>query len=234
MHLRMVNEVQKIGMAQMNRKYFDASNQELAELIKGKTRIVNGNCLELNAGMGHLGLSLAELSTLEVYLLVSSEEKTKQACRYVEANGMTGRVRVLKGSLVKIPISEGMIDLVVSKSSVLFWQNRKTIFREIYRVLAPGGIACLCGDFEAWELKHRVETKLENCNPMLRQQLGNFNWQQRITDLELVLHRAEINSFEINYSDNGLWILIRKPVGMKVCQGDGSCDTRRVSGESSP
>jgi ubiquinone/menaquinone biosynthesis C-methylase UbiE len=206
----LVMTMSKIGMKQMQRQYFDAVNLGLAQLIKGKTGISKGKCLELNAGVGGLGLTLAEHSLLELYLLVNSPEAWQQTMRYVAERQLTAQVRVLKGSSLKIPLPDREVNLVVSKSSVLLWQNRTAIFREVYRVLAPGGQACLGGGFTPEDLQQRIDAKLDKCYPLVRRQLDIPYWQQQMLELEGVLRRAAIPAYEINYSDRGLWVLMRK------------------------
>jgi SAM-dependent methyltransferase len=200
----------KIGMKQMRRQYFDAVNWGMAQLIKGKTGVAKGKCLELNANNGCLGLALAEQTLLDICLLVNSDLTERQIARQVSENCLESRVCVLKGSGLKIPLSDGEIDLIVSKSSVFLWQNRVKIFREVYRVLAPGGMACLCGGFEAEDLHRRIDAKLEAYHPLMRRQLNGSNWQHRLLEMEEVLRRAVIPNYEINYSDHVLWILMRK------------------------
>jgi SAM-dependent methyltransferase len=202
----------KIGMKQMRRQYFDAVNWEMAQQIKGKTGITKGRCLELNANNGCLGLALAEQTLLEIYSLVNSDLTERQIARQVSENCLESRMRVLKGSSQKIPLPDGGIELIVSKSSVFLWQNRATIFREIYRVLAPGGVACLCGDYETPDLQQRIDAKLEACCPLVKRQLRGSSWRHRMLELDAILREAEINNYEMNYSDNGLWILVRKPL----------------------
>jgi SAM-dependent methyltransferase len=206
----LVTIMPKIGMKQMQRQYFDAVNLGLAQLIKGKTGISKGKCLELNAGLGGLGLTLAEHSLFELYLLVNSPETLQQTMRYVAELQLTAQVHVIKGSGLQIPLPDREVDLVVSKSSVLLWQNRTTIFREVYRVLAPGGQACLGGGYAPEDLQQRIDAKLEKCYPLVRRQLGAPNWQQQMLELDTVLRRAAIPAYEINYSDQGLWVLMRK------------------------
>jgi ubiquinone/menaquinone biosynthesis C-methylase UbiE len=202
---------QKVGMKQMQRQYFDAVNWAMVELIKGKTGIVKGKCLELNAGGSCLGMTLAEQTLLDLYLLVGSNETLQQMTRYIGEQQLEQRMRVMQGSNLKIPLADQTVDLVVSKSSIFLWQNRAATFREIYRVLAPGGVACLCGGFEPGDLQHRIDAKLEACRPVLKRQLYSRNWQQGMLELDTVLRGAEIDSYEMNYSDNGLWLLVRKP-----------------------
>jgi ubiquinone/menaquinone biosynthesis C-methylase UbiE len=166
-----VTNVQKINLEQVGRQYLMASNLEMAWLIIDKTGIYQGKCLELAAGAGYLGFALAESIMMEIYLLENNRDALKQAQSHIARSKASDRINVIRGSVLEIPLPDDSMHLVTSKKSIFTWNNRLKIFKEIYRVLTPGGVACLCGGFESQDIQFHVNTRLADVNPKLLQSL---------------------------------------------------------------
>jgi ubiquinone/menaquinone biosynthesis C-methylase UbiE len=65
-----------------------------------------------------------------------SVEKTKQVnFREIQSN----RCRVLQGDVSCLPFSDKQYDLVTAFETVYFWPGPVESFREVYRILKPGG-----------------------------------------------------------------------------------------------
>jgi ubiquinone/menaquinone biosynthesis C-methylase UbiE len=199
-------------LEQMNRQYLYSSDLAIAEQIKNKTGIRSGRCLELFAGSGYLGLALAQISNLEIYLMDASTDMIRLAGKNIADCGLADRVRTLRGGIRgTIALPDESMDLICSKRSVFFWKDRQKIFAEIYRVLAPGGVACIGGGFENQDLRLRVENRLAEYDPGLLNRLNDQVWRQRVAPICQKLTAAGIAGYEVNFSDNEFWILIRKP-----------------------
>jgi SAM-dependent methyltransferase len=210
---------QKVGIDQIGRQYLEASNLEMARLIMGRTGIYRGTGLELAAGIGYLGFALAENTMLDMYLLENNRDTIKQAENHIARSNMKDRVRVLKGSICDIPLKDGSVDLVTSRKSVFGWSNRQKIFREVYRVLAPGGVACFCGGFESGDVRFQLNARLAEFDPKLPGQLhGQVHWNH-LHNFEKILKAAGIGVFEIKCRDNGMWILFGKPAPQAAIRG---------------
>lgn len=209
----MRSKMQKMNRALLYSSYLDAAKQ-----IQHKTGIYSGNCLEIFAGNGLLGMALAQNSPMHVFLMESSKDMLSKVGANLRVSGLENKnqVRLVKGSSAKIPLGDATMDLVVSRSSIFFWPNRVKTFREIYRVLAPGGMACIGGGFWNEEIKRQVEGKLEAYNPKLLGQLSGYIWRQSAESLASQMIAAGINSYEMNCGDDGLWIFIRKSAFQQV------------------
>lgn len=210
---------QKVGIDQIGRQYLEASNLEMARLIMARTGIYSGTGLELAAGVGCLGFALAENTMLDMYLLENNRDTLKQAENRIARSNMGDRVRVLKGSICNIPLKDGSVDLVTSRKSVFGWNNRRKIFREVYRVLAPGGGACFCGGFEPSDVRFQVNARLAEIDPKLVGQLhGQVHWNH-LHNFEKVLAAAGIASFDIKWREDGMWIVFGKPAPQSAVRG---------------
>ena len=113
----------------------------IAGQIKERTQITAGLCLDLGAGTGRLGIEIAKITNLSVILLDHSIEMLSFASKNVDDAGFGNRIKIILGDVYRIPLPDQCIDLVVSRGSLFFWEDQQRAFQEIYRVLAPGGIA---------------------------------------------------------------------------------------------
>lgn len=118
-------------------------------------------CLDIGSGAGHLGLALSAHSDLEVVLLDSNPHALELSREVVEAAGVQGRVKCVHASACDLPFGDGSFDLVVSRGSLWFWPDPDRAFREIWRILAPGGMAWVGGGFGTPELAADIAAKME-------------------------------------------------------------------------
>ena len=76
------------------------------------------------------------------YSLVSVEKSRKVNRKAVN----TGRCQVLQASVMELPFSDGQFDLATAFETVYFWPDLPRSFREICRVLKPGGTFFICNE----------------------------------------------------------------------------------------
>ncbi|MGI9862495.1 class I SAM-dependent methyltransferase [Moorella naiadis] len=195
---------------QVAREVFAPIYPVIAEQIKQKTGITRGTCLDAGCGGGYLGIALAGITELFIYLFDKSPEMLEIAARNIAAHGLQQRARTLRGDIHEIPLKDQSVDLVISRGSVFFWENQQRAFQEIYRVLAPQGAAFIGGGFGNAELKKLIDARMAQ---------KDRNWQERINKnigknaVEIfvkTIEAAGISKFEIDKGEAGLWILIWK------------------------
>lgn len=58
----------------------------------------------------------------------------------------SGRCAVLQGSVSDMIFATGWFDAVTAFETVYFWQSLLPSFHQVYRVLKPGGIFCICNE----------------------------------------------------------------------------------------
>lgn len=184
----------------------------IAEQIKHKTGIARGTCLDVGSGGGHLGISVAKITDLYVYLFDESLEMLGIATQHITGHGLETRMKTLHGDVCEIPLSDRSIDLVISRGSLHFWEDQQRAFKEIYRVLAPGGAAYIGWGFGTVELKEQITIEME-------QRDKNRKWRERadknlgvktMETLERVLQRTGISAYETSRDGSGLWIMMRR------------------------
>lgn len=102
--------------------------------------------VDLGSGAGGLGLAMLEkLSESTMVLLDPAGDALRRALDSARERGFSARVAAVVGSAESIPLPDGSVDVVVSRGSFYFWQDRAQGLREVWRVLRPGGRAMIGG-----------------------------------------------------------------------------------------
>ncbi|NLI31794.1 MAG: class I SAM-dependent methyltransferase [Deltaproteobacteria bacterium] len=186
----------------------------IAGQILEKTRITQGTCLDIGCGGGYLGLALVQATDLLVLFLDESEEMLDLVRRRIAENGLEDRTDTLRGDVTDIGLQDDTVDLAVSRGSVFFWEDCTRAFREIYRVLAPGGMAYIGGGFGSAPLLEAIAQKMKVRNH------GSDEWYEKVernlspdtrSRFKTALKAAEISYYSIIHNnEEGLWIIIEK------------------------
>ena len=176
-----------------------------ADQIIEKTGIATGICLDVGCGGGYLGLALAEATSLDVIFLDKSPEMLRCAAENIYSRDMCVRHRIIRSEVQQIPLDDASIDLVVSRGSVPFWAELATSFREILRVLKPGGRAYIGGGLGPPELRESLRAQVHKHNPEWHKR-GNSIPHRENSEYREALLAAGIGRFTITRSDVGMWI----------------------------
>jgi ubiquinone/menaquinone biosynthesis C-methylase UbiE len=190
------------------REIFAPAYVAIAKQIKEKTDITEGVCLDAGAGGGYLGIALARITNLDVVLLDKSWEMLDIALHNIIESGLETRVSVLFGDTQKIPVDDGSVNLVISRGSVFFWEDKVQAFTEIYRVLAPGGRAYIGGGLGTPEIYQQVKVKMKEIGRVWPGRDKNNGDHQ--AEYREALRQAHITDCSVIRSEAGLWIVIRK------------------------
>lgn len=203
-------EINAVEFDRMAREVFAPVYPVLAEQIISRLGINRGSCLDIGCGGGYLGLALARISDLETILFDESQDMLDLAQGYISQSGLENRVKTLLGDVHNIPLADESINLVVSRGSMFFWEDRVQAFREIYRVLAAGGASMIGGGFGNTELLREIEVKMLKKDPEWKEKRQQRIGQSKVEEYRQELEQAGISSFEIQQDEAGLWIIISK------------------------
>jgi Methylase involved in ubiquinone/menaquinone biosynthesis len=184
------------------RNIFAPLYYQLAQQILDRTGSESGFCLDLGSGSGYLGLALAWNSKLRVCLLNESSEMTKFAEQNIFQKMLENRVTAACGDVHCLPFEDSSVDLVVSHGSVYFWNDLPQVFREIWRVLAPGGQTFISDGFGSREVHNEVIDKMRKIEPDWHPQCHNFD----DTLFDAALAAAKIRGSLVLRNENGIWI----------------------------
>lgn len=131
-----------------------------------------------------------------------------------EKNGIAHRVSAIRADAQRLPFRTGYADVIVSRGSYQFWNDRKKGFKEIYRVLKPGGVAYIGRGF-ARDMPVRRARKVrqdQNGGP----QYDRFKHAKQHAD---IMKQLGIKDWRVNVptpdgSDGvsyGVWVTFHKP-----------------------
>lgn len=178
------------------------------EIIK-ETGISEGKCIDMGTGPGYLGLAVAGITSLEVWLLDISDDMIAYAEKNIKDRQLEARVHAVCADVHQLPWADDSIDLVVSRGSVFFWEDLPQAFSEIYRVLKPGGMTYIGGGFGSEELKRAIEQRMREIDETWEAKAKKRLEHPTASDYAHILDELNI-AYEIKHM-NGLWIIIRKP-----------------------
>lgn len=95
---------------------------------------------ELGCGGGrNVRALLQRYPTAKVTALDYSEISVEKTGRVNRREIQKGRCRVVQGDVSKLPFEDARFDLVTAFETVYFWPGPTESFREVYRILKPGG-----------------------------------------------------------------------------------------------
>lgn len=192
------------------REVFAPVYPALASQIKEKSGKDRGTCLDIGCGGGYLGIAMAGITDFKVYLFDQSQEMLQIASQNIVSRGVQDKVETLWGDVHEIPLEDGSIDLAMSRGSVFFWQDHCKAFREIYRVLKPGGIAFIGGGFGSNELKEQVAAEMQRRDLEWRGRTKNHNSDDNLMRYRSALRQSGIPSYDAARNETGLWVTIRR------------------------
>lgn len=184
----------------------------LARQVIDDYGIMKGICLDVGSGVGILGIELAKRTCLEVCLIDIDEESLRGALCNSKHFKVTHRVITIRADVHHLPLKEGSANLIVSRGSALFWKDPPKAFSEIYRVLAPFGVALIGGGLHRYlpqDERPRIMEKIKAHFQSSRAKglLPAIQWP-----LDRWLAEAGIKTFKVITEDFGKWVEIRKRV----------------------
>lgn len=120
-------------------------NDRYLELaLSGIPKDFDGTILEVPVGTGVLTMPVYEtLPDADITCLDYSPDMMERARRQAERRGIKN-VRFTQGDVGKLPSPDSNFDLVLSLNGFHAFPDKEAAYREIFRVLKPGGIFCGC------------------------------------------------------------------------------------------
>ena len=131
---------------------WDAVAQVIAALRLSVGQVV----LDLGCGRGGYGLEVAHRSAAQLWGVDFSGEAVRQAREYARHLGRPARFQV--GDLTATGLADASVDAVMCIDAVQFAEPSVAVYREVRRVLTPGGRVVLT----CWEPVDPQDARLPN------------------------------------------------------------------------
>lgn len=183
----------------------------IADNALSATGIRQGLCIDLGSGPAMLAMAVArQAPEMRVIAFDFSEDARSIAEQNVAEANLGDRIHTATGDVHAMPFETGYADLMVSRGSMFFWKDLEAAFREIYRVLAPGGATYIGGGFGSQELKDQVVAEMLKIDPnwdCYAKKKTDTESQQRFREM---LHALGCHDFSLIDDGSGFWILLRK------------------------
>jgi len=181
----------------------------LAQQLIDDYGITQGRCLEVGTGKGMIGIEIAKRSNLHAYLLDISDEALTTAENRSREAGLLPRISVIKSPVEQLPFIDNYFDLIVSRGSMWFWNDKPAGLKEIYRVLKRGGIAYVGGGASRYMPDNERQAFFEKVYSQRRKEEADFDKVRSPEYLREVLSEAGINIYRL-ITDSGNWIEMKK------------------------
>lgn len=189
----------------------------LAQHIVSRYGITSGWCLDAGSGPGSLAIAMAGITDLKIISLDIEPDMAAVATANIAEAGLGRRILPVTSDVHNIPFHDDHFDLIVSRGSIFFWNDRPGALRELYRVLRPGGIIYCGGGMGSEEIRREAEQIImthdifEDMRPSWQNKTGKTKDEN-----EAAFRRDLAESGlagNILSECGGIWLEIKKPAG---------------------
>jgi len=186
----------------------------LARQILDDYNVTEGNCIDVGCGVGWLGLELAVLTDMAVHLVDVVPERLRRAYENATEMNVGAKVHIERAGAERMPFQDNYANLIVCRGSVFFWEKPAEGFKEVYRVLKPGGVAFMGGAIGRYMPKRERETLIASIKEEVVR-LGPKRerewWAKRSPQwFNKWLRAADIKCFKLIPDPPGMWAEVRK------------------------
>jgi ubiquinone/menaquinone biosynthesis C-methylase UbiE len=150
---------------------------------------------------------MAKNTDLLIYALEKSPAMMEVAISNIAHEGLSARIIPVSGDAHKQPFEDEYADLVISRGSYHFWDDKPTVFREILRVLKRGRMAFIGGGFGPGHTDEALNRMKQLRDASLGEN-AKFYYDPGI--MEKIIQSAAIFQYDIIFDESGLWAKIYK------------------------
>jgi ubiquinone/menaquinone biosynthesis C-methylase UbiE len=173
------------------------------------TKISQGVCLDLGSGSAMLAMAMARQAPhVQVVAFDFSPYSTQIAMDNIAAGQLGERVRCETGDVHTLPFADGSINLIVSRGSMFFWDDLENAFREIYRVLAPGGATYIGGGFGNAALRDQVVAEMLKRDPTWDCYARKKTGADGIQRFDAMFRDMNCDTYRLIDDETGFWIVL--------------------------
>jgi len=209
-HQKKMNRAEAEAFVEITRTIFAPIYPTIAEQIVERCGITRGVCIDLGSGPADLAVAFAKHTGMKVYALDHSPHMNRVARQNIAERGETGLVIPVLGNVHEIPFGDDFADLVISRGSIFFWDDLSAVYREVVRVLKPGGRGYIGGGFGTAHLQREITEKMKSYagwEKKVRKRLGKEN----IRKMKEMLSGITFCPPTFIEDETGFWIMISKP-----------------------
>ncbi len=129
-----------IGIYHSATEQIKTASQRTVKTMAGALNLTGSEkVLDLGAGYGGAARYLAKTFGVEVTCLNLSEAENKKNIVKNRQAGLEDKIKVIEGNFEELSFDDDHFDIVWSEDAILHSGNKPVIFKEVARVLKPGG-----------------------------------------------------------------------------------------------
>jgi len=196
----------------------------VSEEILCQCHPVEGIWVDLGAGPGGVGMALARQTNSTIVMIDPDENALQKALTEAQKRGLGMRVVAIKSRAEDIPLPDDSVDLVVSRGSIFFWNDKAKGISEVFRILRPGGAAMIGGGLGAsypqWARQEFMKRWHEEEKKRGSDSYRRFREARSLQAFQQLAKDAGLKNFEIVGAGEpdpdspqaglGIWLLFRK------------------------
>jgi SAM-dependent methyltransferase len=206
------NREKALGMNELAKTVFAPIYPVIARNAIMLTGIRDGLGLELGCGPAMLSIAMArETPRMQIIASDFSDVSRYIAEVNIASEHLENHIHTTTCNVHDMPFDDGYVDLIFSRGSMFFWKDLKGAFKEIFRVLSPGGATYIGGGFGTHELREQVSAKMLQLNPQWSCHAKKNIDDDNIKRFAIMFDEIGCASFKIINNETGFWIVLSKP-----------------------
>jgi ubiquinone/menaquinone biosynthesis C-methylase UbiE len=182
----------------------------IARQIMDQCKIEEGLCVDVGAGPANLAIALAKITDLKTFAMDHSWHIFPIARENIKAAGLVDKILPVVGDVQRMPFQNNTISLVVSRGSMRFWRNKPGAFKEIHRILIPGGKGYVGGGLGSSQLGEEVSQEMMRRGMPWAKKDNKKYRKKNVAYFQEILRKTRFVHYEIILDDSGFWVYLEK------------------------
>jgi len=182
----------------------------IAGQILKRCGVDSGLCIDVGCGPANLSLALAKLTSLTFCAMDFAPHILDFAQANIDREGLATRVVTVVGDVHRMPFSDGHASLIISRGSMRFWHNRPVAFREMWRVLEPGGKGYVGGGLGSLLLAEEINREMIRRGADWQNKPKTHARKNDMAEWQEIMAKAGFSNYEIILDDSGSWVYFEK------------------------
>lgn len=182
---------------------------QIAKNIMAFYKKQSGTVVEIGCGSAILSRSLYNFGNYRIFALDLELDMILSAKKFIEKENKSTILPIV-ANVEAIPFKSNFADLIISRGSMFFWEDKVQAFKEIYRILKKSGITYIGGGFGNKDLKEKIHKVMSEKNPNWQNQVQERLKQTNPQIIKDILQKSNIETYKIINDESGFWIIITK------------------------
>lgn len=156
---------------------------------------------DIGCGPGFLLKELTKSNFSKIYGIDISESMLIAAKQRI---GACEVVNLIKASAEGLPLEDNSLDIIISRGSVFFWEDKEKSYRELYRCIKPNGLILIGGGYGIStpdEIVDEIIDYYKNINSLELKQKPKLNLDKTVELLNHIGGKASI----VSKPKHGFW-----------------------------